>query len=207
MPSAATVEAEDKLIEVGLKVLAAPASTSTPFALGLVVPENPAGSFGPARRSARPANPAGSAVSRPVRLPARPGAARGGSRNGSQNAGDRALPAGVALLPLACGHLWRKAAFGAPCANQRLRLGIEAAREARDISGPPCGGLDRIRPLDDRRQNVGDELHCPIACGHAAIDAQAGYGDPGIGRHRFNEIARLIADGFERGARDLRETA
>jgi len=29
MPSAATVEAEDKLIEVGLKVLAAPASTST----------------------------------------------------------------------------------------------------------------------------------------------------------------------------------
>ena len=39
MPSAATVEAEDKLIEVGLTVLAAPASTSTPFALGLVVPE------------------------------------------------------------------------------------------------------------------------------------------------------------------------
>ena len=49
-------------------------------------------------------------------------------------------------------------------------------------------------------------MHCPIACRHAAIDAQARHGDPGIGRHRFDEIARLIADGLERGARDLRET-
>jgi hypothetical protein len=61
--------------------------------------------------------------------------------------------------------------------------------------------------LDDRRQNVGDELHRPIAYRHAAIDAQARHGNPGIRRHRFDEIARLVADGLESGARDLRETA
>ena len=57
--------------------------------------------------------------------------------------------------------------------------------------------FDRIRPLDDRRQNVGDELHRPIAYRHAAIDAQARHGNPGIRRHRFDEIARLVADGLE----------
>jgi hypothetical protein len=35
------------------------------------------------------------------------------------------------------GHLWRKAAFGLPFFKQRLGLGIEAAREASNISGPP----------------------------------------------------------------------
>ena len=100
---------------------------------------NPAGSLGPGTRSALCANRTWSTMSRLVRLSARRAAEREGSRDGGQNAGDGALPAGVALLPLGCGHLSRKAAFGAPSANQRLGLGVEAAHEARNISGAPCG--------------------------------------------------------------------
>src|SRR6202043_2246940 len=96
----------------------------------------PAGSFDPARRSVRPAYRAGSTMSRSVRLSARREGRKAGSWHRLQHAGDRAPPAGVAFLALVRGHLWRKAAFGLPFFKQRLGLGIEAAREASNISGP-----------------------------------------------------------------------
>ena len=57
------------------------------------------------------------------------------------------------------------------------------------------------------RQDVGEELHRPIADRHTAIDPQPVDREPRIARHRRGEVARLIADRLEHRARDLWQPA
>ena len=59
-------------------------------------------------------------------------------------------------------------------------------------------------PLDRSIEDVGQELHGPVARHHAAVDAQhrLGLGRP-VAVHGLQQIARLVAHGLQRGARDL----
>ena len=79
---------------------------------------------------------------------------------------------------------------------------------AGEVAGAERGRLQNLGTVDLRVQRVSEKLHRPVAGAHAAVDPDNGceIARPQTSRvraHRVDEIARLIADAFERGAHDL----
>ena len=91
-----------------------------------------------------------------------------------------------------------------PEPGEARRIRPHAGLVAREPGGAQRRRLLHDGPLDRRVQDVGQELHGPVARHHAAVDAQHGLrrARP-VAVHGVEQIARLVADGLQRRARDL----
>jgi hypothetical protein len=78
-----------------------------------------------------------------------------------------------------------------------------ADREPREVRASERGRLGDRGPHDRYAEQVRLELHQRVVGGGAAVHAQFGQRDPGVGRHRVEQIGHLIGDALERRARDV----
>ena len=93
-------------------------------------------------------------------------------------------------------------------AGERLGAGIDAGPPSREERDAERRGLGDRRPIDRRVENVAQELHRPIARRHAAVDANDGIESlarsrEGVLAHRREQVAGLVADAFQRRARQF----
>src|SRR5579872_7537670 len=79
---------------------------------------------------------------------------------------------------------------------------IDPRAPARQYGRTEDRGLRHRWPFHREADNVGERLREPVIDHHPAIDPEA-RGRRAIGPHRLNEIERLEARGFERGADEL----
>src|SRR4029077_17078139 len=90
--------------------------------------------------------------------------------------GARAPPGTAPAGPFAlagCGIEPRlEAAIEAPAPSEALRIRANACRVPGQIGRAERGRLHHHRTIDGGCENIGEELHCDIARGHATIDAQ-----------------------------------
>src|SRR3990170_2918213 len=168
------------------------------------------------RRTSQPARANTFAQARPIRpTPARPtvgifvssfdrSAVTFSGAGGVQHGADGALPAGILALALGRGQRRLEGALELPEVGEAFGVGPYACL----VTGEP-GRAERRRFLHDRPlyrriEDVGQELHGPVARHHAAVHPQHGFG---LGRpivvHGLQQIPRLVADGFQRRAGDL----
>ena len=76
--------------------------------------------------------------------------------------------------------------------------------EAGHERGAEGGGFEHWRDLDRALRRVGERLDERRVLGHAAVDAQRGDRDAGVGFGRLDEIGAALRDAFEHGADDVR---
>ena len=78
-----------------------------------------------------------------------------------------------------------------------------AAAETGEVGGAEGGGFDSLGADDRDAEHVGLNLHEEIVAGRAAVDAEGGWDQTGIGGHGVDDIAGLVGDRFEGGASNI----
>src|SRR5436189_384405 len=121
-------------------------------------------------------------------------------RSVAQSALDRRAPAAPFALAALSFELWQETALALPRAREARRVRAQPRHGTRKVGGAERGGLHHGGTIDWRSEDIGDELHGDVACGHAAVNAKNGAAcrSRPIGAHRLEQISGLIADCLER---------
>src|SRR4029453_6704219 len=126
-----------------------------------------------------------------------------------QRALHRLFPSGIFVLPDACFHARFKTSIELPLRGETIEIRRNAGSPSCEIRRAQCRRFHHIRPIDGTCEDVCQELHGEIACGHAAIDAQHGgrrFRCRPICMHGLEQVACLISHRLKRCPGKLRRT-
>src|SRR5262249_17913142 len=91
-----------------------------------------------------------------------------------------------------------------PAPAHLLSRAPDTGPESGQVCGAARGRLDDAPPQHRHAQEIGLELAEEVVRSGAAVDPEPFDRDPGVGGHRFQDVAALERDRLERGSREVR---
>src|SRR5262245_15104500 len=126
-----------------------------------------------------------------------------------QRALHRLFPSGVFMLPDTCFHAWLKTPIELPLCGETIEIRRNTGSPSCEIRRAQCRRFHHDRSIDGTCEDICQELHGEIACGHAAIDSKHGrrpFRCRPICMHGFEQVACLISHRLKRCPGKLRRT-
>src|SRR5215210_9064124 len=120
---------------------------------------------------------------------------------------DGLFPPAVEPLPFLLVHLRLVTAPEPPAVLELLAVLPEPCRQASEVGCAKGCGLQGLRHLYRRPQDVGLELHHPAVRGGPAIGLEGRDVYPRVGLHRLDRVASLVAHALQGRPRQVRPTA
>src|SRR5262249_21005482 len=124
---------------------------------------------------------------------------------GTQSARNRIAPTRPFAVARRIVHARLEAPLALPAGGKTGKVRAQTRRQAGEIGAAERGRSHHRRPIAGPAKYAGHELQGDVASRHAAVDAQhrIAVGGRPVRAHGLEQVARLVADRLERGAREL----